>query len=129
MYDTNSVFEQIMDEVSTTHGVALDESARRESRAIFDSTLGSYFSQNPSSDDWDDERTRRFLMGQVRRIVLAAKREADGHDITPDIVRRASLSVMTNTRRILDEARDIAEGEILIGNKPLKTSYCHTLIP
>ena len=128
MPNTEEIFRDIMEQVEHQHGAKLDQPAREACRQIFEGTLGTFFRKNPTADDGEHERIRKFIFGQVRRIIAAAKEQAAGGTITSDIVYRSAMGVMTNTRRILDEALSMAEGDLMIGKKSLAKSYCHGLI-
>jgi hypothetical protein len=128
MIEPDDLYDRVMNEALVVNQLQLDASGTQAFQAIFDATLGAYAAAFPATDVFDDPDVRRFINGQIRRIVVAAKAEAAGGPITGEMLHRHAKRVMSRTRRIFDDALDVAEGELRIGPKRVGVSFCLTYV-
>ena len=120
MIDPIQLYDQVRTEAITNNGLVLDASGEVAMKQIFDATLGEY----PDYAVFDDAQVRKFINGQIRRIVVSARREAGSGPIGGELLMRHSHRVMFRTRQAIDELMDLSDVELSIGPKRMAVSFC-----
>jgi len=82
----------------------LDASGKLAVKHVFDTTLKPFHKraqrQRPPIDVWRREKFRGFILGEVRKIAVAANNAAKGGAIDAKAVNAASVKVMSKTQKV-----------------------------
>src|SRR6185503_439870 len=87
-----------------SQGLSLDGDAVAAARSIFQQTVGLFVEEaqrkGATSDPWENQEFRKFILGRVKRIVDHAKQEAGSAVVSERVLRDAADDVIRRTHEV-----------------------------